>query len=130
MNDDAIPQDASRRFRILIVEDEPLIAMDLQFIFEDCGYGVLGPVGSVDMALHLLDDTQPDVAVLDANLCGHSVAPVAERLRSLGVPFVLSSAYDAAQLQCYEVLANVENVRKPFQQSRLLAAVERALGSE
>lgn len=46
-----------------------------------------------------------------------------------GIPFVLSSAYDTAQLRCHEVLANVENVRKPFQQSHLLAAVGRALGT-
>ncbi|WP_410218889.1 response regulator [Paracoccus sp. (in: a-proteobacteria)] len=130
MKGDTLPHGSGRCLCILIVEDEPIIAMDLQFIFEDRGYAVLGPAGSVDMALRLLDQASPDVAVLDANLCGHSVAPVAERLRSLGIPFVVSSAYNAAQLQIHEVLANVENVHKPFQQNRLLAAVTRALGSE
>ncbi|KIX18559.1 hypothetical protein SY26_06750 [Paracoccus sp. 228] len=114
---------------MLIVEDEPIIAIDLRIIFQDDGYDVLGPATSVDMALRLLNNARPDLAVLDVNLRGQSVAPVAERLRSLQIPFFLSSSYEAAQLQTVTVLANVENVRKPFEERRLLAAARRALGS-
>ncbi|TJZ89949.1 response regulator [Paracoccus gahaiensis] len=114
---------------ILIVEDEPIIAIDLRIIFHEHGYDVLGPATSVDMALRLLNRARPDVAVLDANLRGQTIAPVAERLQSLQIPFFLSSAYEAAQLQTVKVLANVENVQKPIEESRLLAAARRALGS-
>nr|WP_111299566.1 response regulator [Paracoccus saliphilus] len=112
---------------ILIVEDEPVIAVDLQCVFEDHGYTVLGPAASVSTALQLLNRERPDLAVLDANLRGQPVTPVAECLRSLGIPFFLSSAYEASQLTSHEVLAKVENVRKPAGRSSLLAAARRAL---
>lgn len=129
MPDNATADDAGPCPCILIVEDEPILAIDLRYIFQDHGYDVLGPATSVDMALRLLNSARPDVAVLDVNFRGQTVAPVAERLRSLQIPFFLSSAYEAAQLQAIEVLADVENVRKPFEESRLLAAARRALGS-
>ena len=125
----ATPVDAAHCPCILIVEDEPIIAIDLRIIFQDDGYDVLGPATSVDMALRLLNNARPDLAVLDVNLRGQSVVPVAERLRSLQIPFFLSSSYEAAQLQTVTVLANVENVRKPFEERRLLAAARRVLGS-
>lgn len=123
------PDDAKHLPCILIVEDEPILAIDLRLIFQDNGYAVLGPANSIDMALRLLDSARPDVAVLDVNLHGHPVTPVAERLRSLQIPFFLSSAYEAAQLQAMDALATVENVRKPFEERRLLATARRALGS-
>ncbi|MBM3604164.1 MAG: response regulator [Alphaproteobacteria bacterium] len=114
---------------ILIVEDEPILAIDLRYIFQDNGYAVLGPATSVDMALRLLNSARPDVAVLDVNLRGQTVTPVAERLRNLQIPFFLSSAYEAEQLQAIDLLANRENVRKPFNEEQLLAAARRALGA-
>lgn len=56
------------RALVLVVEDEMMIAFDLQMMLEDNGCRVLGPVASVDSALRLLEDTRPDVAVLDGNL--------------------------------------------------------------
>lgn len=129
MSTKAPSEDAALPLCILIVEDEPIIAIDLQFLFSSQGFDVLGPANSVDMALNLLNSSLPNVAVLDVNLHGHSVVPVARRLQSLGIPFVLSSAYDAADLQCYDVLANIENVQKPVQAGRMLTAIRRALTS-
>jgi two-component SAPR family response regulator len=115
------------RVSVLVVEDEMMIALDVQMMLEDNGYAVLGPVGSVEGALRLLDDTRPDAAVLDGNLRGQPVEPVARRLQSLGVPFVLSSAYDNATFADHEALAGVENVRKPVTEARLIAALQRVL---
>ena len=66
------------------------------------------------------------MALLDVNLRGELVTPVAEALRARGVPFVLTSAYDRAQLTA-EVLAGAPSVGKPVNVRRLLAALARAV---
>jgi two-component system, response regulator PdtaR len=68
MDHDAHQPFAGRR--LLIVEDELLIALELQSIVEQLGGTVFGPAGSVERALQLLDDTTPNAALLDANLRG------------------------------------------------------------
>ena len=112
------PGSLSRGPLVLVVEDEALIAMELERL--------LGPAATVDGALRLLDGATPDVALLDVNLRGAMVTPVAEALRARGVGFVLASAYDAAQLTA-EVLAGASNVGKPVNARRLLAALARAV---
>jgi two-component system, response regulator PdtaR len=116
----------SRGPLVLVVEDEFLIAMDLERTLRRHGYRVLGPAATVAAALRLLDGGAPDVALLDVNLRGEMVTPVAEELRARGVPFVLASAYGRAQLTA-EVLAGAPNVGKPVNVRRLLAALARAV---
>ena len=113
---------------VLVVEDEVLIAMDLERTLRRHGYRVLGPATTVAAALRLLDGEAPDVALLDVNLRGELVTPVAEALRARGVPFVLASAYDAARLTA-EVLTGAPNVGKPTNVRRLLAALAQAVRS-
>jgi CheY-like chemotaxis protein len=69
---------------VLVVEDQFLIAMDLQHLLEQHGWRVLGPALAVEEALRLLDGETPDVALLDVNLRGATVIPVAEALRARG----------------------------------------------
>ena len=112
---------------VLVVEDEFLIAMYLEVLLERHGWRVLGPAASVAEALRLLDDgSAPDVALLDVNLRGELVAPVAEALENRGVPFVLASAYDRPDRMA-EALAGAANVGKPFDEERLLAALAHAV---
>ena len=113
---------------VLVVEDEFLIATDLEHMLVRHGWRVLGPAPTVGAALRLLDDgARPDVALLDANLRGEAATPVAARLRALGVPFVLASAYDGARLAALG-LGGAPNVGKPADARRLLAALARAAG--
>ena len=65
---------------VLVVEDEFLVALDMETILVDAGFEVLGPVGSVAEALRLIGDQKPDAALLDNNLNGQSVGPVAAAL--------------------------------------------------
>ena len=83
---------------VLVVEDEFLIAMDLELLLQRHGWRVLGPAATVDEALRLLARRERPVALLDVNLRGELVTPVAEELRARGVPFVLASAYDGHEL--------------------------------
>ena len=78
---------SSQGLVVLVVEDEFLIAMDLEAMLRDHGWRVLGPAATVAEALHLLEDGEmPDVALLDVNLRGETVVPVAEVLRERGEP--------------------------------------------
>jgi CheY-like chemotaxis protein len=82
--------------RVLIVEDEMLIAMLVEQMAEDLGYDVVGPAMTVEEALSLIDREAFDCAVLDMNLGdGISSAPVADALRAKGVPFLFASGYGA-----------------------------------
>lgn len=127
MPDKTAQRPSGSRASVLVVEDESLIAMDVQMMLEDNGFHVLGPAGTVESALQLLEEVRPDVAVLDGNLRGQPVVPVARRLRSLEIPFVLASAYDIFDFEGSEVLAGAENIQKPVSERRLIAVLQRTL---
>ncbi len=111
---------------VLVVEDEFLIAMDLALLLRRHGWRVLGPAATVDQTLRLLQGETPDVALLDINLRGEPVTPVAAELRARGVPFVLASAYHVPA-QAAAALAGAPAVGKPTDERRLLAALARAV---
>ena len=106
--------------RVLVVEDEYVIAQDLKSSLENAGAEVLGPVPSVARAMALLDaDAAPDAAILDVNLGTEDVFPVAEALRERGVPFVFATGYDAWSLP--SAYAEVPRWEKPFDVKRCLS---------
>jgi hypothetical protein len=100
------------------VEDEFFLAMELDTTLRGAGYEVLGPASSVSAALKLLSSKRPDAAVLDANLAGEWVTPVAEVLRAMSVPFILASGYRRTDLPPEPVLRDAANVGKSM--SKLL----------
>jgi len=79
--------------RLLIVEDEPLIAMDLEEIFTGAGFEVVGTAGSVGEALDKIKTFQPEIVTLDLNLLGTRSYPVADYLLAEGIPFVFCTGY-------------------------------------
>lgn len=85
--------------RILVVEDEYLIADDLRTALEEAGAEVLGPVPSVEDAEVLIaSELAIDGALLDVNVRGQQIFVVADRLAELGVPFVFATGYDPASI--------------------------------
>jgi DNA-binding response OmpR family regulator len=110
------------RRNVLIVEDEPLVAFDMEETVREAGYEVVGPAQDARSALQLIDDHLIDVAILDANLRGWSAAPVAERLRERGVPFVAVSGYSADQLGAW--LNGSPLLGKPYAAERLIAVIK------
>jgi CheY-like chemotaxis protein len=112
--------------RILIVEDEFLLAMELEMLLQQGGCVVLGPVSSVGQALAMLDGEPPDVALLDVNLKGERATPVAAALQARGVPFVLITGYSPPQLSEPE-LREAPRVDKPVNCRLLKRAVATAL---
>lgn len=79
--------------RILLVEDQFLIALELEQVLQKAGCIVTGPVARLQPALDLARTEAFDFAVLDVNLFGEKVYPVAEMLESRGIPFVLATGY-------------------------------------
>ena len=88
-----MPTDSLAGRRILVVEDNLLIAMMIEETLRDLGCVVVGPVGKVDDAVRLASGEVLDGAILDVNILGGLVYPAAERLLARGIPFVLASGY-------------------------------------
>ncbi len=84
----------SAPLRVLVVEDSALIAMDLEAILAAAGHTVIGPATSVAEALPLAAGDHVDVALLDVDLDGELVTPVAETLRARGIPFAFSTGFE------------------------------------
>jgi two-component sensor histidine kinase/CheY-like chemotaxis protein len=106
--------------RVLIVEDAALLAMELETGLSEAGAMVIGPAYELEEAMALLD--QPlDAAVLDANLNGLSVSPVADILAERGVPFVFATGYGDAGGAPSGFDAPV--IRKPYDVTQVTAAV-------
>ena len=88
-----------RGVRILVAEDEYLLAEDLVHWLAGAGATVLGPVSTVGDAIRLLGaERQIDGAVLDINLCGERAFEVADVLESLAIPFIFATGYEHASL--------------------------------
>ena len=101
--------------------------MELASVLEEAGFQVLGPVPSVALALQHLESERPDAVVLDVSLRGERVTPVAEVLLVMEVPFVLTSAYAAADLAGEPALAAARNLGKPTPHRELLEVMRELL---
>jgi DNA-binding NtrC family response regulator len=118
--------DVLRGRRVMIVEDELLVAMELESLLEDQGCAVVGPAPTVDRALALLDRERPDAVILDVNLDGQTAVPVAAALNARGVPFVLATGYGNAQA-CEPELKGAPRIDKPVSHDRLVRVLARIL---
>jgi CheY-like chemotaxis protein len=85
--------------RILIVDDDPVTSLLLSDLLVELGYGVLGPVHSVSAALALLDNCQPDAAIIDVSLGAQDSYPVADRLVRENVPFIFATGFGGEAMQ-------------------------------
>ncbi|MGH7905194.1 MAG: response regulator [Candidatus Binataceae bacterium] len=106
--------------RVLLVEDEFFIAEELQLILEDAGMTVVGPAPSLHKALQIAqgDGGGIDVALLDVNLRGEHVYPLAQHLMARQVPFILMTGYSRDQLPSEYAARPV--LLKPFNPDALL----------
>lgn len=112
---------------VLIVEDEFLIAIDLELLLESHGWHVIGPAATVKDALKLLEGAAPSAALLDVNLGGEPVTAVAEALVAMNVPFAVASAHSDPERVGGRVLKGVLKVPKPTSERHLLAVLDQLL---
>jgi two-component sensor histidine kinase/PAS domain-containing protein len=103
--------------RILVVEDEMMVAWMLEDMLAGLGCAVVGPATRVNQALAMMDSEAIDAAVLDVNLNGEKSYPVADALAARGVPFVFSTGYNKNSLQ--DGYRDFPMLQKPFERSQL-----------
>ena len=120
------PQAASMDgLRVLIVEDETLVALLLEDMLADIGCTVIGSASTVNGALETLRQTAPGAVVLDINLGGEKSYPVAEALAQSGVPFVFATGYGDDRLK--DPWQQRPVIQKPFGQDQLKQALATAV---
>lgn len=112
--------------RVLVVEDEYLIAEELRQQLEDSGADVIGPVGHLEAALSCAREEQIDFAVLDLNLGGAPAFPLADLLAERAVPMIFSTGYDTISIP--PRYAHVTTCIKPLMIGDLVSALEDQLG--
>ncbi|HEY0919945.1 response regulator [Devosia sp.] len=104
--------------RVLILEDEVLLALEAAETLEEIGAVVIGPAYRIDTAMALLDAERPDAALLDVNINGATSAKVAQRLRDENIPFVLATGYANQS----GISGEAAIIDKPYDRAQLQAA--------
>ena len=103
--------------KILVVEDEPLIAMDLKDLLTGSGYSVVGPALTLKQGMRLIENETIDGAILDVNLGGENVFPLADALAERSIPFVYVTGYGNLLRACSH---GSPILQKPYKNQDLL----------
>ena len=111
--------------RILVVEDETLLALDLEMLLAQSGCEVVGPVATVAAAIAAVDGELLDAALLDLNLQGESAVPIADALVARSIPFVFLSGYDRSHLP--ERHRDAPLVAKPYLPDHVLQLLRKLI---
>lgn len=112
--------------RILIVEDEILIAMLLEDIVTDLGHNSVGPMMRLQSALAAAETEDLDFAILDINLAGQQSFPVADCLIRRGIPFIFASGYGQAGLT--NAYVHIPVLQKPYDSAQIDRMINTQLG--
>lgn len=112
--------------RILVVEDSPLISAVLEDMLTDLGCKVVGPIGNMAIAVDMARDEEIDAAVIDLNIRGGKVYPVADVLIERNIPFVIASGY--ADWSMREDLENRPRLTKPYSEEAVEQELLKLLG--
>lgn len=112
--------------RLIVIEDSFPVAAGLELLLQSAGCEVVGKAGHVAEALDIVTAVPFDVALLDIDLHGQHVAPVAEEIRRLGKPLIFLSGYGEADM-LPPPLRSYPRLEKPVDPDQLFAAIDRAL---
>ncbi len=117
MSESVTSGDDLQGVRVLVVEDEAAISLLLEDMLLDFGCEVIGPAARLAAALDVVGRETIDLAILDVNVAGEPIYPVAEALAQQGVPFVFSTGYGSAGIK--DVYRDRPVLQKPFAQHDL-----------
>ena len=118
-------QSATPTKRILVVEDELMIRMLLEDMLGELGYTVAAEAARIEEALEAAKNADFDIAILDVNLNGQPISPVADALVARGMPFVFATGYGERGLP--EPYRDRPTLKKPFQMDGLKQMLQTAL---
>ena len=110
------------KLKVLIIEDESIVAMMIEDLIVDMGHEVVGIAGRLEQAQRLAEELAVDFAIVDVNLNGQHTYPVAETLKARGVPFVFATGYGNTERP--ERFAVVPTITKPYGMAELRQALE------
>lgn len=113
--------------RVLVVEDEMLLALDLEEGLREAGCEVVGPAGSLRAAMRLAENSEIDAAILDVNLAGERVFPVAQILAERGIPFVFATAYASSDELYPKEVQDVPRLSKPYTIGQAMATLDKVV---
>jgi CheY-like chemotaxis protein len=116
---------AAVRRSVLLVEDEVMIRMMVADMLEEIGYTIAAEAGDIDDAVRLVQTADFDIAILDVNVNGKVITPVAEAVQLRGLPFVFATGYGAQGLP--EKFRDRPTIQKPFQIETLARTIESVL---
>ena len=116
---------AGSRTSVLLVEDEVMIRMMVADMLEELGYTIVAEAGDIDEGIRLVQSTDFDIAILDVNVNGKVITPVAEAVQMRGKPFVFATGYGAQGLP--EKFRARPTLQKPFQIETLARTIETVL---
>jgi DNA-binding response OmpR family regulator len=111
--------------RILLVEDEPLIAFSLEDLVQELGFAVVGPAYRLSEGFALLEEEQIDAAILDVNLNEERSYPLADLLAEQGVPFLFATGYAEGGV---EWSGSARVIAKPYTRDQVSRALRDLLG--
>ncbi|HEY6645144.1 response regulator [Povalibacter sp.] len=114
-----------RGLQVLVVEDEMIVALEIEDLLRDAGYEVVGPVGTLPEALDLARNRSLDAAILDINLDGQWSVPVAVELQRRSIPFILATGYADSALPAH--WRDLPRLMKPFNGGDLAKVMETIL---
>jgi DNA-binding response OmpR family regulator len=112
--------------RVLIVEDEAMIARLIETILSEAGYSIVGPVATLERALATIERERFDAALLDVRITGHDAYPVADVLGTRGIPFIFVSGFSRKQMP--PRYRDCAHIAKPFMPDAILALLNEIVG--
>ena len=115
----------TQRPRALVIEDEGIVLLELEFALRDLGYDVVGCANNIKTGEAMASHAQCDVAVIDFNLGGQESTPIADSLHARGIPFVFVTGYTNSTLP--DRHAHLPLVSKPYSLEQLDSALRCAL---
>jgi len=115
------------RGSVFLVEDEVMIRMMVADMLEELGYGIAAQAGEISEALRLAQSTDFDFAILDVNVNGKVISPVADLIQARNLPFIFATGYGSSGLP--EEYRDRPSLQKPFQIETLARVIENTLKS-
>jgi CheY-like chemotaxis protein len=110
--------------RVLLVEDEMMVALLLETMLTDLGHRVVGPVARLEEGLEMVEREAIDLAVLDVNINGNEAYPIAAVIEARGIPFIFATGYGSTGL--HPAYSDRPVLQKPYRSCDLEAAIGRA----
>ena len=120
--------DACSNLRVMVIEDEGIVAMLIEDMLNTLGHHVVDTASTIERATKLVGEAVVDLAILDVNLNGHYTYSLAETLVSRGIPFIFATGYGQAGLKSKWQEVNV--LQKPFTERDLAHAIDETIGDK